>query len=260
MNCTQVEELLSLYAGHDLAETREQLVTAHLQSCAACSLAVAEYRDTRGLMQDFSPAVFDDDVYAEIRQNVWKQIEKQPQSRARLEWIGVWFQPRLGWAAATALMITISFVGLYFIVKEFTVRPTVIADVPRTVVPAVGPVPETHDGAPLIPGEGPPQRQVNMPRRQRKPDRMVAPDRGNSLAAYSPDAQVKTMQKQTGAPPSRLPTRASETLAFQSSSAPTIGTENLDSAARDQKTLRMEIQTKDPNIRIIWFLSESPNQ
>jgi hypothetical protein len=136
-------------------------------------------------------------------------------------------------------MIAVSFVGLYFIVKEFTVRPTVIVDVPRIVVPAVGPVPETPGRAPLNPGEGPPQqRQANGRRRQRKPDRMVAPDRGNSLAVYSPDVEVSTVQ----------------------SSSPAIGTENPDSAVHDQKTLRMEIQTKDPNIRIIWFLSESPNQ
>jgi hypothetical protein len=238
MNCTQVEELLPLYAGQDLAEGREQLVTAHLQSCAACSLAVAEYRETRGLMQDFTPAVFDDEVYAAIRQNVWEQIESQPQSRALFEWISVRFQPRLGWAAATALMIAVSFVGLYFIGKEFNGRPTAIVDGPRTFMPVVGPPPEALGGAPLIPGEGPPKRQVNSRRRQRKPDRMVAPDRGNSLAAYSPGAEVSTVQ----------------------SSSPAIGTENLDSAVHDQKTLRMEIQTKDPNIRIIWFLSESPNQ
>lgn len=240
MNCTQVEELLALYAGHDLAGKHEQLVAAHLQSCVACSLAVAEYRDARGLMQDFAPAVFDDEVYAEIRENVWKRIESQPQSRALFEWLGVWFQPRLGWAAAAALMITVSFVGLYFIAKEFNVPPTVIVDVPRVMVPSVGPTPETGGGVPYYPDTGAPnKRQVNMPKRQRKLDRMVAPDRGNSLVAYLPDAEVTTVQ----------------------SAARVIGTDNVDLAAPgSEKSVRLEIQTSNPNIRIIWFLSESPNQ
>lgn len=242
MKCTQIQELLPLYAGHDLDERHEQLVTAHLQTCATCSLAADGYREARELMHDFAPPVFGDEIYAEIRKNVWKRIENESPARSLFESMAVWFQPRFAWTAAAAVMITISLVTLYFVVKEFDVRPVNVVSVPRIVTPAMGPPPETRDGGPLIPGEGPrKQRQADRTKRQRKPDRIMAPDSGNSLVAYLPDAQVPTMQN-------------------QSFSAPTAGTENLDSAAYDQKTLRMEIQTKDPNIRIIWFLSESPNQ
>jgi hypothetical protein len=238
MNCKQVNKLLPLYAGHDLAKSREHLVTAHLQTCATCSLAAAAYRDARELMHDFAQPVFGDEVYAEIRKTVWQQIERKPKGRSIFESITVWFGPQFAWAAAAVLMITISIVGLYFINREFTVRPTGIVDIPRTIVPAIGPVPERQAGAPLIPGEGPPNRRLaNMPKRQRRPDRMVAPDRGNSLVAYSPDAEGPTVQ----------------------SSSPVVGTDNRDFAAPGaDKTLRMEIQTKNPNIRIIWFSQREP--
>jgi hypothetical protein len=81
---------------------------------------------------------------------------------------------------------------------------------------------------------------------KRKFGSMTTPDRGNALVAYSPDAQM-TVQQKTGAQPSRLPIRASEALALQSAN-------NLDLAPRgSEKALRMEIQTRNPNIRIIWF-------
>ena len=244
MNCTQIEELLPLYAGHDLAKSREQLVTTHLQSCPACSFAAAGYRDVRELMQDFVPPGFGDEVYAGIRKNVWQRIEKGSRPRSFFESMAVWFQPRLAWAAPAALLIIVSLAGLYFIIKEFNVRPTVLVSVPKW---EVGPPRDMRDSVPLPAREAPPkQRQADMPKRQQKPDRMVAPDRGNSLVA-------------TGAQPSRLPIRASETLALQSPESPIIGTDKVDfGAGGTEKTLRMEIQTKDPNIRIIWFAPREP--
>ncbi|HEX3086042.1 MAG TPA: zf-HC2 domain-containing protein [Pyrinomonadaceae bacterium] len=246
MNCKQIEELLPLYAGHDLSQRREQLVTAHLQSCTACSLAAAGYHDARELMRDFAPPVFGDEVYAEIRKNVWQRIERKPPPPSIFESIAVWFQPRFVWTASVAaLLITISAGGLYFIVKESTVRPANVVSIPKPVTPDAGPPRETRGGVPLTPGEGSPkQRQANMPKRQ--PDRIATHDRGNALVAYSPDAQT-TVQKKTGAQPSRLPIRASKTLALQSA-------DDLDLAPRgSEKALRMEIQTRNPNIRIIWF-------
>src|SRR4030095_6553534 len=130
MNCAKIQELLPLYAGHDLARAREQLVAAHLQSCAPCSLALDEYREVREQMRDFAPPVFSDEVFSEIRNNVWERIESQPRTQSLFESVAVWFQPRLVWAAA-ALLITISTVGLYLVFKESAVRPTVVVDVPE---------------------------------------------------------------------------------------------------------------------------------
>jgi Putative zinc-finger len=238
MNCTQIQKLLPLYAGHDLAQRRERLVTAHLQSCAACELAAAGYRDARALMHDFAPPVFGDDVYAGIRRNVWERIEKEPRTRSLFESMAVLFQPRFAWTAAATLLITISVVGVYFIIKGFNVRPDIVVSVPQTAGPHVEPIPATRGGVLLNADEGLSKpRQADVPKRQRKSDRMTAPDRGNSLAAYSSDAQATTIQ----------------------SSSPVIGTDNLDLGTRGaEKALRMEIQTKNPNIRIIWFAPTEP--
>ena len=260
MNCTQVQELLPLYAGQDLAERREQAVTAHLQSCVTCSLMLTEYRELRAVMPDFAAPVFDDDLYEEIRQSVWQRIEKQSRWRSLFASVTRWYEPQFAWAAAAVVMIAVSLLALYFVNKTYDVRPTVIVDIPKIVGPAMGPAPGTRGSVPLTPGDGSPsKRQANMPKRQRRPDRMVAPDRGHPLATSSPGAEIATVQRETGTQPSQLPTGASETLVLQSPDPPVIGTDDLDlGIAAAEKALRMEIQTRNPNVRIIWFSQREP--
>jgi len=237
MNCTQIEKLLPLYAGHDVSGRREQLLAAHLQSCTACSSIAAEYRETRDLMPDFTPPFFSEETYAEIRKGVWEQIETESRMPTLFEGMAAWFQPRFIVTAAAALLITVSIVGVYFLTKGSAARPAIVVGVPLTALPY-----ETNAGekpgtglSRLNEGIGEP-RQADM-KRPRKPDRKVVPDRGNSLVAYSPDAQVTTNE----------------------SSSPITGADDLDIGARDSsKSLRMEIQTKNPNIRIIWFAQRDP--
>jgi hypothetical protein len=237
MNCTQIEKLLPLYAGHDLSGRREQLIAEHLQSCAACSNIAAEYRETRDLMPDFMPPVFNEEAYAEIRKGVWERIETESRAPSLFEAIAACYQPRFILTAAAALLIAVSVVGVYFLNKRSAVRSDAVASVPLT---ALTPGPTAGEK----PGSGLPrsnegiteQRQADV-KRQRKPDRKVAPDRGDSLVAYSPDAQAATNE----------------------SSSPITDADNLDLSARDSsKSLRMEIQTRDPNIRIIWFTQRDP--
>lgn len=229
MNCAQAEKFLPLYASHDLSGSRERLIAAHLQSCAACTEAVADYQTARELMQGFAPPVFGDEVYAKIRQSVWRQIESTPQPSS-FERVANWFQPRLVWAATAVLLVTLSVVGVYVLAKRTAVRPDIIAIVPRPVL-------EPQHGSGNDPGNNSSNpnkktgglRQADVSKRQRRPGRIVAPDRSIAVAAYSPGAQIE-------------------------SSSPIIGTDNLDlGSGSSSGALRMELQTQDPNIRIIWF-------
>jgi len=233
MKCSEIEKFLPLYAGHDLSARREQLITAHLQSCAACSGAAAEYGAARDLLHNFTPPAFSDEAFAEVRKRVWQQIETESRVPSLFEAIAAWFQPRLVWTAVAALLVILSVVGVYFSARKFSVRPDAIVDVPRTLPP-----PPNRPGEAIAAGPsaadkkstGP--RRTDVPKRQRKPGRLVAPDRAGSAAAYSRDARGTTSE----------------------SAAPIIGTADLDLGSRASAgTLRMELQTRDPNIRIIWF-------
>ena len=248
MNCNQIEKLLPLYAGHDLDERREHLVATHLQTCTTCTVAVADYREARELVRGLTPPAVSDEVYAEIRNSVWRRIEAE--SRPSLfQSMAVWFRPQFVWATAAAtLLITVSALGIYFVAKRSSIRPETVAGKSKEVIrPESGAGEKGASGASnpteANPTEANPRddipqaRQAGVPKRQGKPDHLRAPDRANSFVASPTDTQVVRTQ----------------------SSSPIIGRDDSDfTAPNSEKSLRVEIQTKNPNIRIIWFAQRDP--
>jgi len=227
MNCRRIEKYLPLYAGHDLSGAREQLIAAHLQSCDACTEVLADVQKARELMHTFAAPSFNDEVYADMRKSVWRQIESE--SRPTLfAALAAWFPPRLVWTAVAALLVTLSVVGAYVLAQQFTVRPKAIAGVPTIVLPSQSDSGENSDSNFPKPARPSRPRQADVPKRQQRPVRTVAPDRSIAARAYSPDVQVPKVE----------------------SSAPIIGADNVDIGPG---SVRMELQTRDPNIRIIWF-------
>jgi|SRR5215813_2449788 len=237
MNCKQVENLLPLYVSRDLNETRERSVTAHLQDCVNCIGAAEEYRQTRELLQGFAPAAFSERVYADIRQNVWREIEAQAAAPSMVDLIAGWFTPRFTWAVAVSLLIVVSVFGLYSIAGQNPLRqeavlncPVISRNVSKQQKSATGRESSTTSSLASSEGVNKP-RQVYIRHFDRRGDRRRAPDRLNSLVAHAPDA-------------ASLPNDGS------------AAQPNAVSNSQSGKTLRMELQTKDPNIRIIWFVPQ----
>lgn len=118
MNCKSVEPLLSLYVGRDLDEERSRLVAAHLQSCTECTLAADEYAGTGQLLQRYEPPLFSAEVYADIRENVLNEIGREYHAPLRARIFSQFFlalvQPRMRWITA-ALLLAISVTAVYLI-------------------------------------------------------------------------------------------------------------------------------------------------
>lgn len=277
MNCKHVQELLPLYVGRDLEEKRAQLVTAHVQSCAECAAAADEYRQTRQLLQQFAPPPFSEGVYTGIRQRVLREIgQESPESIVATlpQLIASLFRPPVRWAVATALLLAVSVFAFYFIANR---RPTLrdarqVADSRPTVD---GTTRDEHASAPSQGSESaasssPSSKENNGPRSvntgastgpktgpdttiagpadhpypsQRRKSPGAAADRTTSVAVNTPDTRSMTAaasrENNNLAEPDAFPTR---------------------DPATSEKTLRMEMQTKNPNIRIIWFSHQRTKQ
>ena len=244
MNCTQVKDLLPLYAGRDLNDGREQSITAHLLTCARCGAAAKEYGETRQLLQEFAPPAFANDVYAEVRQRVWRQIETESESQRLPEFFAGWFRPRMVWAVASVLLIMVSVVGVYFIGKRMTVSPPVAVRAPKTNSEQRQRDARSNNhklaAAPSSPARvGNKKPQSGPQPYKKKLNRTAAPDSANSLARHSPDAEPSKIER-----PLQVDVTADADITARSAG----------------RTLRMEIQTKNPNIRIIWFAPRDTKQ
>lgn len=232
MNCKQVHELLPLFVGHDLEDSRARQVAAHVQECAHCAGAADEYRETRQMMQQFSPPQFSEGVYAAMRQRVLREIKASSSSSISSRFVAGLFRPRLSWVVATVLVIALAWSAIYF-----------IANRPNRQESAAHPPITSHE-------------QTSA---RSQHDQQVLPP--SSLSANNNSRRVGGRQRRNY---SNAVADRSGSVAMSASTNPSPAADNslkLDNSTESaapaegdsEKPLRMELQTKDPNIRIIWF-------
>jgi anti-sigma factor RsiW len=238
MNCKHVQELLPLYVGRDLEEKRAQQVTAHVQSCAECASCADEYRETRQLLQQFAPPPFSDAMYAGIRQRVLREIERESTAPTLAQLFASVFRPRLRWAVATALLLAVSVFAFYFVAHRRTGQQ--------------------QEGQQLAANRGTGSQSDHLARAVRA---------GLTGTAGSPPAFATSSRK----PRLILPAQrvghskwagGAPAVPVRSTSYSSVETKDpsLNPSATSEKTLRVEMQTKDRNIRIIWFSHQRTKQ
>lgn len=235
MNCKHVQELLPLYVGGDLEGKREKLVTAHVQSCAVCAGSANEYQETRRLMEQYAPPPFSEAVYTGIRQQVLREIGRESTEPPLTQLVASWFKPRITWAVATALLITVSMLAFYFIADRKNDRQQ-LANVPGSVDSV------KQDEPPNVRSQ---KDYLGRPVRRDVSRRAVTPP---TLARSSARTRLSLIPKKV-----RRSSLAGTSPAHSSADRTDLF---LGTPIISEKTLRVEMQTKDPNIRIIWFVTE----
>lgn len=243
MNCQQIQDLIPLYVGSDLEESRARTVAAHVQTCETCAGVAGEYREARQLLQTFVPPAFTEDFYAGMRRSVWQDIEKKSAGPAFFSIVADLFRPRLAWAAATAVLIAVSVIGIYVISRRAWAPQPVVSQqppastTPNEQLPTASPNNKSSASSLASSGSNSTPAGVHQPDREHK--RKTISDRANVTAMPT----VATVSPATSAPVLGDSTQPNREVS-DASGAP----------------LRVEIQTKNPNIRIIWFARRDTKQ
>lgn len=238
MNCEYVDQLLPLYIGRDLEAERSALVAAHLQSCPQCARAAGEYEGVNGLLQEFEPPLFSDAIYRGIRRQVLNEIERTSQAPAWSSMLSRLFgplvQPRAIAITAAVLLATL-IAASYFVIQRSQPSREQVAEGRRAVElnanssnagvqsnpqPSSSPSDRSSEKASSRPGV------VGSKRLPRRETSVVAVAQRRELRSRTPVARVETSAN-----------------VFQTPSAPA--------------PLRVEMQTSDPKIRIIWLSDRS---
>ena len=174
-----------------------------------------------------------------MRQVVWRRIETEPTAPSFSELIGGWFQPRFGWAVVTAMLLVVFALGIYFLSNRRKDQQPVAVNPQKLDGDNGQPKQSTPDFSLAASRGTDSERSPDRRRPQKQVPRTEVRDRTNSVAMIASSDR-----------PAR-PTRSTA-----DGSIPSATAANNDS----QKTLRLEIQTKNPNIRIIWFAPRDTNQ
>jgi hypothetical protein len=242
MNCKNIRELLPLFVGHDLDDKRKAHVTSHVETCSECGAAVAAYRASRQLLQHFAPPQFSEDVYDGIRQSVLREIGREAAAPPESQQIASLFRPRLKLAFATALLLAVAGFSYYFIAMRTSEQPLISktgAEPGTSAWEVLQPTP-----LPAKPDAGTSQSSTDQNSVRRTNDAGVA--RPHNERKKSPGARSTLFDVATKAP--EVASNSGDAIRQNNKLvAPSAN------PAAEEKPLRVEIQTRDQNIRIIWF-------
>jgi hypothetical protein len=285
MKCTRVEKFLPLHVAGDLAGRRARAVENHLAACEPCRHHAAGYRATRALLSRAAtlPADFDGAFYEAIRNSVLAQIRHDrtlaPPVPRRFP---ILFGARPAYAASLALL----FVAAALALHSYTLRAPEDGGRQREIAAANGerrthpanpsatrtPVTKTPSAIKTPHATRPGSVDHSPPRPADEFARGAAGAGRRAAKSLPPRSDGKVENARNGSSPGLDTTQPTPTAAAQNPPAPavvaTASRANAEEVAATNTTTgagggaqtaaapevsRIEIQTSDPNIRIIWL-------
>lgn len=251
MNCQKYEALIALAVEGDLSERRAVSVADHLAACATCRQFAAELRESQATLRT---AGFDDFTAAtltDLRQAVMNEIALRPQPGS---FLSRFFRP-LRWQSVViaGLLILLAPVMLSWLNAGREPQPLngsgqQVAVSENTVAQQKKPI------SPARRALSPPVELANKKQSpiSRERDEAVSEPVNQVAALVAPPENDSQFSAQYS---DELLNFAMSELSTSADSS--IEAENIPPA--DHK-LRLEIQTRDPNIRIIWFVNKEPRR
>jgi hypothetical protein len=262
MSCRRAEKLMPLYAAGDLPAGRQQrAVAAHVARCSSCAALSQEFRASREWVQEAAAVPeFGDDFYERLRAGVLDEIDRDTRPAAPGRF-APFFAPmfagrRLAYAASLALAACALALAFYLFrgAEKSQGNGVAVVTPPRAEVGRA--TPELSHPTPSPDGQ---TRERQGQRRQpsthdpmsdgKQPAR-PAGDTGGGGSIYKRTPTLRRAPHAEGRAPELAAAAVVTALARQ-------GVEpNAATPAPRADTLsvaRIEIQTADPNIRIIWL-------
>jgi hypothetical protein len=219
-SCSQNVSLLALHAGNDVCPEDASRLRRHLEDCADCRLLLAEFRATRDWLRSNAAPPVDGDLLDELRGRVVRRLARERPFPWLLALLG------RSWASWRT--------GLGW----QSVRGMAVATL--LLVGALGALPSL-DG-----------RRVQRSWRATEPTTTL-PIRAAMVPTGEPAGESGEEEDS-----SALESEQEELAESESGGGALDG--GIEEPSGDPSGLRIEMQTTDPNVRIIWFASNTEGQ
>jgi len=225
MKCRRVEKLIPLYVERDLESGIADRISSHLDWCGRCNWLADEYRESQSWLRSSPAPEFDEAALNLFKAGVLSRIAETSAKPSLIATLLQHLNRRQVLALSTAVLVVLGMVVLYV----YQMRARLGSATPQIVDsrPSIEPGPAGIEENP---------REANSDKRRDSPKRRIyrsARNSGNALARR-PAAQTDAKDR---APVVRA----------------SLSTVNSSGFGASPAILRIEIQTSDPNIRIIWF-------
>ncbi|HEY0322712.1 MAG TPA: zf-HC2 domain-containing protein [Pyrinomonadaceae bacterium] len=243
MNCTTVEKLLPLYVEGDVAVPLMTKVRAHLSSCGHCRSLEEEFRASQSRLHNLAVPEFGADFYEQIRGAVLTEINSSPLARPSvfhtLRTLFMW-RPALAFSFALLVLFGALSFGLY--------RSLIKPDAPLLVIEQ-----SMGEFNPVEMAEAAVQNVKDDSIKESGGVRQQdITERNNILQQKSQISGQRIVRPESSIPLS-IVAHVSSVAENTQANGRTV------EASATQAVARMDIQTSDPNIRIIW-LGRKPSE
>lgn len=235
MNCRRVEKLIPLYVEGDLKSDLASPIASHLDWCGRCNWLADEYKESQCWLRSSEPPEFDEATLNGLKSDVLRKIAESSVRPSLLASLMQQWGGRQVFALSTAMLFIFGAVVFYIYQARMSVKPSVVErakQTPERESPPSNVAGKTSDTGPAT-GAGLSGRQHHK-----------------SPANIKGRAGTPIISEQTFEPPF-----VSQTSRFEEPGAVSaVPAGALPGSGDDPpEMLRIEIQTNDPNIRIIWF-------
>jgi len=221
MNCKRVEALMPLYAGGDIDGRTIGEVLSHVNTCGQCAALAAEYEASRNWLSGATPDL-DEALLADMKRGVMRELQT---ARSRPGWFEVMSAALARVLSRPALAVALLLVAFGAVTVWFYLAK------PASPV-QINVTKDASDKAPQPPSEDESPALIKPHGSSTNDRRRIAvanPHQGKRSAGGNRQASTQNADALPEAQPQ---------------SAVALGSGEM---------LRIEIQTGDPNIRIIWF-------
>ena len=238
MNCRRVEKLIPLYVEGDLESHSRERIASHLEWCGRCNWLADEFRESQSWLRATQPPEFDETFLGSFKADALKLIAETNAKPSFLASVIQQWSRRQVLALAGAMMIIVAIVVLYVYQAGTSSRlhvaeTTWTTENKVTLPPDSQPDPHKTNDTKLAAGAG-------LKKSQRS-----APHTSIKARAGRPMLSRQTI----GSPSSTQISRLGSSGSGSFEPPPELSGSGDDSPPM----LRIEMQTSDPNIRIIWF-------
>jgi hypothetical protein len=237
MNCTIVEKLLPLYVEDDLAVQETANVRAHVSSCDYCRSVVEEFSASQSRLHNFAVPEFGAEFFEQMRSAVLAEINSSPVSRPSffqtLRPLFIW-RPAAAFSFALLVLFGALSFGLY--------RSLMKRDAPLLAI-------EKSRGEfnPVEMAEASGQNVKDDSIKESGVVRQASMTAVNNIARQKSRPGVQRNSRPESPAPQSIDA-AGSSVAERTQAVDMTG-----NAVPPQAIARMDIQTGDPNIRIIWL-------
>ncbi len=268
MNCKKVVQLIPLFVEADLAIAEMRSVTEHLETCDSCGNTVKEFQASQLMLRSVTLPEFDENVFSQVRSSVLDEIIR-PKNTDLIHPIWNW---KAAFAATLAMIFLTSGIAMYrskskenITTQAFNTREVEANNfsftsskkpVNASTSFALKQIPKPRSGRNSIAqGEASVSKRNhgNVNTNHPSPERVIAINDQIIAAAIAPSG---ANNQPVNLPGVDTPGFMLLPPALQAENTTTLTAPNSEKSTSEPEMLRMEIQTADPNIKIIWLLPQ----